>query len=356
MKVSIVIPIGIGIVLFGLLVIFVYQAMIKKRNIIEMILAMIFGICGSFFEVMSSITAYSDVFLAAELTCYGCAYLLLYIFLENMISYPINTYKLLAPYSFFLLYVISDWYIVLFINYHEVAQTLWIFADVGYDLLALTTFLVQGTYVYTLSYKYEKNKKTLLLTASNIIIGIGICIDIYTYFFGDMVSGIPMGEVFALWGLILMIATYASNVDFIYKFPFDNFILMVSYNYGVMICSTKFKSKKTVELEATLVSGLLSTINTVFTSILQIKDAIQGIHGERAHILTASGKYTTAIIISERTSVYQVRALRGLVREFEREFQKELRADVNDMSKFVTAGVLIKRAFPYLTPVAGKEV
>ncbi|MEM2637106.1 MAG: hypothetical protein QXL15_02020 [Candidatus Korarchaeota archaeon] len=354
----------IATALSGLLVIFIYHATKKRRNIWELIIGLAFGVVGGFSAFFYTLLEASGIkvpiLLSVELVCYGILILLFFLFLNNIISHT-NVYRFLVPFALFTTMTITHVQILQFspefpLESH-VTKTLWLYADIGYEFLSITTFLVMSLYAYLKSYIYAKDRKTLLLIMASIVIGIGyICLftwDLLSYSgitdeILDLLSS--AGDLIVFMGLLIILITYASDIDFIYKFPFDSYILMVYYNYGVMIYSTEFVSKKSKSIEEDLVGGLISSLNTIFVNVLELeRDIMQQVSGKKAHILAASGKYITAAIISERMSVYLLRALRRFVKEFEDEFRKELEANENDRSKFIRANALVMNVFPYIS-------
>ncbi|MHA1341740.1 MAG: hypothetical protein ACTSO2_17350 [Promethearchaeota archaeon] len=355
-----ILNLGITCVLGGLLLLFIYQTMQRKRKLPELLIGLVFGTLGGFLafiesaEINAALSSLRAVFLSAHLTCYGFQLFFFYLFLESMININIKLYRFLIAFSFLFLQIISDWLIVWF-NGNVVTEDLWLLADIGYNSLGIYTFLVVGLFVYIDSYKYMKERKPILLSIALLIIGSGYIIlsalD-YTNYFGVTPSWLSdisdLGDILPFTGILIFLITYLSDIDYIYRFPFDNYVLMVSYKYGLQIHSVFFETKRIIKTDVNLISGFLSSLNTVFTNVLEIEDNIEMISGKKAHIMVESGEYVTATIISKRINIYLKRSLKRYIREFESKFKQQLEENVNEINVFESAKELIKPVFPFL--------
>ncbi|MHA1284599.1 MAG: hypothetical protein ACTSQP_19030 [Promethearchaeota archaeon] len=353
---------GISIGLFSLLMLFLYQLGKKKRKVPELIVGLIFGTIGATIALIESLgLVESDPFLRAallpiHLICYGLLIFFFYLFLESILTVQINIPRFLIAFSLLFLQIIADILIIWF-DSNAVTQNIWLLADIGYDSLGIYTFLFVGLLVYVRSYQYTKEKKTIILSVAILIIGLGyvvLSLNDYTGYFGvtpDWISDISvLGDVLPFTGILLLLITYLSDVNYIYNFPFDNYVLMVAYKYGIQIHSVYFKTKKEVDLDVHLVSGFLSSLNTIFGSILGKEDVIEHISGKKTHIISENGEYISATVISEKINKYLKRSLRRYVREFEERYRSELKENLSEISHFNNAIEMISPIFPFLKP------
>lgn len=245
------------------------------------------------------------------------------------------------------------WLIVWFYDY-EVTKHLWLLADMGYDFLAIYVFLGIGSRVYLKTFQETRELRAVILSLAVIVVSFGfillIMIDLTSYFgqTPEWLSDLSdLGDILPMTGLLLFVITYVSNINYIYRLPNNNYILMVAYKNGLNIHSVRLKTNKNVVVEEQLLSGLLVAINNIFSTIFQSKRSIDSISGRDATILMESGKYITAIVLADKISTILDRALRRYVTVFEQKFEELLKREEANISLFNSATELLKPVFPF---------
>jgi len=287
----------------------------------------------------------------------GFEFLFFFLFIEGLREYRANAGRLVFACCLLLLQSVALWCIVWFQGQGEASSHLWLLADFGYGTLGIFTFLACATPVYIRAYRLTKEPRSVVLVVAVILIGVGFILGSlkdYTDYFaesGDFKSLIgeiaSFNDALALAGIILLTIVYVSNVDYLYRLPNDNYALMVSLKTGETIHFVRFKTRSKVDLNQDLLSGLLSTINSVFQSIMTTSSDIKEISSKNATLLSESGRFVTATIITEKPSAILDKALKRYVGHFERMFVVRLGDKSTCVTDYNSANMLLKKIFPF---------
>lgn len=356
-----ILNLSIAIVFFLLLLLFIFQTMKKKRSAPYFIISLFFGFIGGVFAYFDSIGLFDneDLVLAIQLTCYSLQFVFFFLFMETLQYLKLNAKRWSIILVLFIIQQFALWrnaYFSVMGGYNNPALNFWVWADFGYDNLALYTFLIIGFPIYAKMYRYTKETRPLIMSIALIIVSLGFCIisaSDYLSYFGATVDWLDnisiLGDVLPLTGLLLFLLSYITDIDYLYRLPSDNYILMVSYKSGVTIHSVRFKTRsRHVEIDENLLSGLFTGITMVFKNVLESHEDVQSILSKDATILMQSGKYVTAIIVADNISAILDRSLKRYVEEFENKFQEKLESEDKLISDFDSATELLKPIFPYL--------
>ncbi|MHA1732336.1 MAG: hypothetical protein ACTSU5_10345 [Promethearchaeota archaeon] len=353
-----------------LLVIFTIQLVKHRRPARVFLGSLLFGVLGGCFALLTStklipalgeLTLVRSVFMALQLTMYGFQFLLFFIFLERLITRDLAPLRFSIALSLFVLQVCSLWGTVIFSGYYgygQVGDVLWLFADLGYNNLALYVFLGRGVPIYASTYRYTRERKPLVLCASMAMVGLGFVVqslEDYTRFGGyhpdwlDAVSN--LSEVLPLVGIALFTIVYLRDVDYIYRLPFDVHSLIVVRHDGVILHDVRGRTNEDVNLDEMLFSGMVTAINSLFQEVFGFKEAhevnIHAISSEKIHVMANRGEYISAMVISERATYFLEQALRRYTREFERTFARQLQRDEKNLVEYKPATELVKSIFPF---------
>jgi hypothetical protein len=238
----------------------------------------------------------------------------------------------------------------------EVVDFLWLPADVGYNSLAIVAFGIFGIPIYTRLYRYTKEGKALGFMISLSLVISGFIIHSFIDYLGffdlvppwlDNIS--ILGEILPLSGLLLFLMTYIVEVDYIYRLPADHYMLMVSYkDSGILLHAVKFETHKEVNLKENLFSGFISSLSVLFTEIFKEPSQIETISGKNIHILMRSGRFITAMMVTRQPTSILENAMDRYIEEFENHYEKELKREIAEVSKFDDAIQLVKPIFPFL--------
>ena len=349
---------GFAVFFAILLILFAYQTLKKKRSAPHFLILLSFGMLGGVFAFLDSSKLFSDpyrYFLTIQLICYGFQFFFFYLFMEELVSVKVKPMRFGIALSFLIVQVLS---LILITYYRAIGESttlLWLFSDTGYDGLALFTVWGCAIPVYIQMYRYTKEKKPLFFATAMLIVGLGFFIILlidYISFFGvvpEWLNNISdLGDILPLLGLMLFLIGYLSNVDYIYRLAHDNYLLMVTYKSGITIHSINFENQSEIVVEENLISGLLTTINMIFSNVLHSKSHIETIASKDATIYMTTGKYITTTILAEHTSAMLARAMARYTQEFEVRYQELLQKEESDTSQFDNATELLSSVFPFL--------
>ncbi len=350
---------------FGLLLgLFIFQTITRERNVPFLITSLLFGTLSGIFaafrmaDVFPAIPDQGAFFLSLHMSCAGLQFLFFFLFIEGLREYRPSSWRLVLAFGLSVLQISSLWFIYWFQGQDAVVD-LWLFADIGYDALGLFTFLGCALPLYIQTYRLTKEPRSMILAVAVVLIGAGFVLgslgDYVEYFrdmlpssFKDVVGGITSyNDALDLAGLLLFTIVYVSNVDYLYRLPNDNFALMVSLKTGETVHFVRFKTRSNVELNQDILSGLLSTINSVFQSIMTTSSSIKEISSKDATLLSESGEWVTATIITEKPSGILDKALKRYVNHFERMFAVRLGDKSTCVNDYDAAKTLLKKIFPF---------
>jgi len=237
----------------------------------------------------------------------------------------------------------------------------WVLADFGYWTPALFVYLGLGVPIYFKMYLYTKEIKPLALMVALIFVSIGFFIsflnDLYFIFSvfnisinkPDIISTLEdISNIFPSIGIIIFVIIYITNIDYLYRLPYDVHLLMVlERGGGTPLYTVKLKTRNKIEIEDVLLSGLFSAINTIFQQVLQSKKIINVISSKEMSILIKGGKSIVTLVITSKNTYFLDKALARFVKIFEKEFEKELKEGERDLTIYERAHEIISIAFPF---------
>ncbi len=363
--------------LFGILILFViilglfiWQISIKKRVANHLIASLICGTIASVLMVQENVFLESRsipwiTVLVWELIFFAFQTFFFYLFLESLISIKINPYRLAIVLIFLVSHIISLYLVYLKYVYVEAFGTgaiiedkfddmFWIISDISYNVLAMVVYAAFGIPIYYNTYKFTKERKPVIFIVALILISLGYFIsllrDLNTYVNNpsEIVFAISeVSEYLKLLGLFMFIITYLLDVDYIYRLPFNIYILTVLYKDGNKIHTVRLKTSRKIQIEDVLLSGLISAINSVYSQTLETKSLIESISSKDASILLKSGEFITVVIVTDKGSAVLLNALERYVKEFEYKFHDLLKNQIVNMTAFESAKELIAAIFPF---------
>ena len=217
-----------------------------------------------------------------------------------------------------------------------------------------------GSVIYIKTYIYTKEKMPIILFVALVFVSFGFIISLLNdmYFIlnvftisipkPDLINDLSnYANIFPFIGIIMFVITYLSNINYLYRLPNDNYLLMVLEKSGTPLYSVRFKTRKKINVEEVLLSGMISAINNVFKEIFKEETAISEISSKRLSILMETGEKTVALLITDKVTYFLDKALILFLKNFELKFQKEIKNDVRDLMVFEKATELLAPIFPF---------
>lgn len=365
---GIVLPNIIGSVLLLILVIiFIYHSMNQKRPVYYFLATLILAFLSTFLVAFAWIVfdpaSWAMQFMRSiYLTISGLQLLVFFVFLENSQFVKVSTKGLVISIGLFMIQCFGLWALVGFFYemtpYDAFHSTFSLISKLGFNLLAIYVYGFKGIKVYYHMYTYTKERKSLLVFISVLIITLGYVMSLITDIvdaFQDLTGfwGImkTLADSIPILGVFMLVIIYVSDISFIYRLPFNHYFLMVSYRSGLPLFSIPFQTKgRTMHLQEGIFSGMMSALNTVYSSILFSEEPIEEIRSEGISLFAENGKFITATVASEQVSRVLYRGMRQFVSEFETIFEPQLINMENDMDQFMFGKLMFTRIFPFLIP------
>ncbi|MHA1777722.1 MAG: hypothetical protein ACTSWC_13210 [Promethearchaeota archaeon] len=365
---GVVLPNIIGsLILLALIVIFIYHSVNQKRPVYYFLTTLLLAFISTVLVVLAWIifedgTLEMQIMRSVYLSVSGLQICAFFMFLENSQRVKLSTWRLVVCISLLMFQIIGLLALVGFFEsyqpYDLYYTTFWLIAKTAFNSLAIFVYGICGIPVYYQMYKYTKEKKSLITLISLIIMTFG-------YLFSLAIDIIDsMQELSDFWGvlkifadnlpilgLFLVVLVYALDIKFIYRLPFNHYFLMVFYKTGLPIISVPFKTKeKKISLNESIFSGLMSALNTVYSSLLISAEPIDEIRSKGVTLLAENGKYISAIVASDQVSHVLHRGMKQFVNEFEEKFQTELEGMELNRDIFSKGRAVFQRIFPFLIP------
>lgn len=157
-----------------------------------------------------------------------------------------------------------------------------------------------------------------------------------------------VGNSFAYVGLFLLFSLIAVNFLSLYRFPQENYGLIITNRTGIALYFARFRTETGIQLQEDLLGGFLTAIHNVFYESLHSSKLVKFISSGDAQILMEHGKYISIIFAAERVSGLIAGELSHLVREFEDKFEPILKSNNYAIDQFSSTTDMIRQHFPYL--------
>ncbi|MHA1695012.1 MAG: hypothetical protein ACTSXT_06720 [Candidatus Helarchaeota archaeon] len=351
---------------FGILVIlFTIQMIRYHKTAWSFLISLTFGFLAGLVAIINELffsiyTNISNFFQSLHLNLYGLHFFFFYIFFEQLISKKLNSIRLSIMTGFLIIQTIGLWQ-VFYCRVNSLnADIAWVLADIGYWTPALFVYLGMGSVIYIKTYIYTKEKMPIILFVALVFVSFGFIISLLNdmYFIlnvftisipkPDLINDLSnYANIFPFIGIIMFVITYLSNINYLYRLPNDNYLLMVLEKSGTPLYSVRFKTRKKINVEEVLLSGMISAINNVFKEIFKEETAISEISSKRLSILMETGEKTVALLITDKVTYFLDKALILFLKNFELKFQKEIKNDVRDLMVFEKATELLAPIFPF---------
>ena len=355
------------VVLVGL---FIYQSQNQNRPVGYVLTSMIMGSFTTLGVLIWSTLEDKESEIAWILrSCYliisGIQFLFFFFFIENSNSLkPSRTNvviitillgsQILGMIAFNIFYQPGVTENLKFLNFFK------LLGRIGYNGLGVFIFGVLSLPIYYRMYKYTKETRAIILfTAAALIAGGYFITFIFDIFFiyneGLFVSGsflrtmLDIGNNVPMIGLGTFAILYAFNLEYIYRLPFDHYVMVVAYRSGLNILSVPFETKhKEIGIQEQLFTGMLTAINGIYTHVFESEKLIETIASKDLSIVMDNGKYISVIVATEHPSGILKRGMKLFVKKFEATFAGALERKEKDVMYFESAKNIFNRIFPFL--------
>lgn len=352
------------VLLTALLVLFVYHADKQNRPVQNLLVSLIWGVIFAILVLIYSLhfmdAEMADKFIKpAYLTALSFQGIFFYLFIENSRKIQPSLASFSFIISLLVIQVLCYWIVPHAVN-SGVEHALQFIGDLAFNILPIYAFGVVGIPVYKHMYTYTKEQKPKILGIAVTFVAVGYCFTLI-YDFVAFTQGYPdslgvffeiiinIGDVLPVIGLVIFMLIYALNISYIYRLPYDHFLLMVTHESGLVLMSMPFETKlKEIDIEENLFSGMLSALKTVYNTVLDAQKPIKMIVNDDVSIYMHAGKYINAVVATNQVSGVLAKGLKIFVDRFEQMFGEQLKDTPMDIKKYESGKDLFMRVFPFL--------
>jgi hypothetical protein len=212
-------------------------------------------------------------------------------------------------------------------------------------------------------YRYTKEKLAVILCVGVLFYIVG-SVEAMLYWIG-MLSGLPLPtwwqilhstEEYPIFiGDILLFGTFLVKRDYIYRLPFDVHLLLVVYRAsGLPAYTTRFETHRPIQIDGTLLSGLLTAMNSLFQEVGRKEVTLKSVEGAGLHFLLQWGKDVVTLVVTDQITFYLQQAVKQFTQDFEACYTTEIKACTPDLNAYNDATKLIKPNFPFFTVMGEK--
>ncbi len=134
-------------------------------------------------------------------------------------------------------------------------------------------------------------------------------------------------------------------IEKIYGLSILNYVIVIHQNNGLAIYQEQLGP---VELNADLVSGFITAIQSFGSEISKKETPVTGLKYKNFNIEIGSGEYIQAIILlNGKTNDYLVQNLNNFVHEFENQYEHHLKSFSGNISQFNNSGNIFHKLFEF---------
>ena len=350
-----------------LIVIFIYHSVNQKRPVYYFLATLVLAFLSTLLTVIAWVIFDKDSFgmqlmRSIYLTISGMQIAVFFVFLENSRSVKISAQRLVICVGLFMIQCFGLWSLVGFYNQiipeDSFNTAFWFISKTGLNLLAVFAYGWCGIRIFYHMYTFTRERKSLFGLLSVMILTLGYTlsfiidiVDAFQILEGFWLTAKTIADAIPIVGLIPLVLVYVSNITFVYRLPFNHYFLMIYYKSGLPLFSIPFQTKgKSMEFQENMLSGMMTALNMVYTTILFSEEPIEDIHSKGISLFSENGKYISAIVASDQISRVLYRGMRQFVMEFEKKFATELEALDTNMAHFEEGKAIFQLIFPFLIP------
>jgi len=359
---------GLFFILFMLLV---YQTIRKNRTAYVLTFSLLIGgIGGIVSSLQYIIPTANNLLLHLSLIIWSLVYWMIYIFLEELYTTKPERFRLIIITIILFTSIVYNilHYLIPSITelglsgaaidsyngFYAIIEWSW---DISYNLLGLLIFIF-GAFVHYRSYKFTKEKITLVQTISMCILAIGFVIGFIGGDVFDNALFFDIGDGVKILGMLIFTLIYAIFPDFIYRLPVNVYFILIFTKIGLNIHIARVRdtkvdvySEEEIEkrsISETLLGSLITAISSLLNESLGSKKDLKAIIAEDRSLVLDNGEFATCTILCDRPTHFLEKSLRNLRRSVEHQYQMKLVQPVIVKEDFQRVSDLIKKSFPFL--------
>ncbi|MHA2002026.1 MAG: hypothetical protein ACTSVU_08050 [Promethearchaeota archaeon] len=159
-----------------------------------------------------------------------------------------------------------------------------------------------------------------------------------------------VGDMSPIVGILIFIIVYSTNIGYIYRIPFDKYLLLVSHKKsGLTLTQMEFQTKNhQINIKGNTFSSLITAIKHVYAIEFNSNSGIQQIDSNSVSILIENGEYISVLLVADKISHILNRGLKKFVKEYEEKFANELKSPNNIFPEISEGNKIFLEIFPFL--------
>ncbi len=293
----------LGFLIFlGIFIIFKYNSNKKGHDLKFLLRSIYFGLIYSLLVCLHSLHLIKHEQIQYLLkVLYLCALsfqtIYFYLFLESTRNLKPPNYNVVIISTTFSIFFFG--YAILVLFYYDIVpgtpihNFIMIVNRFAFNALALYIIGFTGIPIYYKMWRYTKEKEALRLLLSVCLISLGYLIILLYAIPGTLMEPTKflrifkiIGDVLPIIGILIIFISYSMNLNYIYRLPYDHYILMIISKSGLQWHSVTFKTRKnSPEIKKNLFAGLISALSTVYNSTFHSEVSISKIMSKDISIL-----------------------------------------------------------------------
>ncbi len=248
--------------------------------------------------------------------------------------------------------------LIFYPKYKSIFLHIYNFSSVLYFIGMIGIWIGLGFLSFYQMYKYTREPKAFGLSASLLV---SVCADIFTliYWFARFLLA-PVPE---WWddmrtismavdgiGKVLFFIIILTDVDYIYRLPFDVHMLLICYrSSGIPIYHARFSTKKPIQIEETLLAGLFTALNNVFREVGRQEISLEHVAGSGLHFLLKWGENVVTLVVADKDTYFLRQAIQQFSRDFQAHFHGPIQSQTPNLDAYNSTAPLIESSFPFLS-------
>ncbi len=164
------------------------------------------------------------------------------------------------------------------------------------------------------------------------------------------------GDVVNAAGVIILILTYLSNIDYLYRLPVPIHQLILYNSAGLPVYSRRVKTKgfEVLQVENTLFAGGMSAISSLMKEALGSSAILQHIDARHRHLFFQTRKTLTICAVADKGTKFLLQSLKLAVNLIAPQLENQLNHPIISTKNVSDQlDTLFQEAFPYLELLDG---
>ena len=360
-----------NLIIFVLIVIFLLislrKSRLQKRSIRIFIFNLIFGLVYCLFVIIYGLNIFQTnienlIIKNIYLTFSGLQVIFFFLFIEDIVHFQKYLMMNLILWTLFIIQNLGYW---LYLIFYDICQTninmhngFLLMGRIGYNFLAIFVYGFVCFPSYLKMYRSTRETRCLLLVFSLFIMFLGYVMTAFADITRIYNPNVPVylqlikdvGDMSPIVGILIFIIVYSTNIGYIYRIPFDKYLLLVSHKKsGLTLTQMEFQTKNhQINIKGNTFSSLITAIKHVYSIEFHSNSGIRQIDCNGVSILIENGEYISVLLVADKISHILSKGLKKFVKEYEEKFVNELKSPNCIFPEINEGNKIFLDIFPFL--------